>query len=277
VTIRRAFMRSASLAAAAVLALPLVASAQLVPCEAPADAAAIASALAVIERSVDPCGESADLVATVERVRRCAAARYQICTSVGAGRNLFDRPARFRISGRRTITWNPGLRSELDPDRHDGGGEPMLRDPTASLVHELAHAAQDCAGLNPGEHEFEAVRIENIYRRAASLPQRRGYGPDPLPPAMVRTCTSTACTCERPDGALQARASEQSGGNVGGSIESSGDSAPPARAPDAEHAFPGSDYTRGVRPSPFAPSTTVSVHASGAGMPLARLRGERRR
>jgi hypothetical protein len=46
----------------------------------------------------------------------------------------------------------------------------MLRDPTASLVHELAHAAQDCSGLNPGEHELEAVRIENIYRRASGLP-----------------------------------------------------------------------------------------------------------
>jgi hypothetical protein len=229
VTIRRAFMRSVTLVASALLAPPFVASAQLVPCEA-ADAGAIASALAVIERSVDPCGESADLVATVERVRRCAAASYQICTSVTASRNLFDRPATFRISDRRTITWNPELRSELDPDHHDDG-EPMLRDPTASLVHELAHAAQDCAGLNPGEHEFEAVRIENIYRRAVVLPQRRGYGLDPLPPAMVRACTSTACTCERPDGALQARAGEQSGGNVNGSIESSGDSVPPARTP----------------------------------------------
>lgn len=229
-TIRRAFTRSVILVASALSALPLVASAQLVPCETPADAGAIASALAAIERSVDPCGESADLVATVERVRQCAGASYQICTSVTASRNLFDRPARFRISDRRTITWNPGLRSELDPDHHDDDGEPMLRDPNASLVHELAHAAQDCAGLNPGEHEFEAVCIENIYHRAAALRQRRGYGSDPLPPAMVRACTSTACTCERPRGALQARAGERSGANLNGSIESSGD-VPLARTP----------------------------------------------
>jgi hypothetical protein len=230
-TVRRLDVQlSRALAASVLVALPIAAPAQLVPCDDPADTHMITSALIAIEGSVDPCGESADLVATVERVKRCTAARYQICTSVTANRNLFDRPAAFWINERRTITWNPELRSELDADRHDVAGPSMVRDPYASLVHELAHAAQDCAGLNPGEHELEAVRIENIYRRAAALPQRRGYGSDPLPPAMIRGCTATECTCESPDGTLQARAGQRPGEpNASGSVQSSGDSAPPAR------------------------------------------------
>jgi hypothetical protein len=52
--------------------------------------------------------------------------------------------------------------------------------------------------MNPGEHELEAVRIENIYRRAAGLPQRRGYGELALPAQMVRLCGSGACSCAVP-------------------------------------------------------------------------------
>jgi len=230
VTIRHISTLSAGVALATIVTLPLPARAQLVQCDAPTDADAVAAALAAIERSVDPCGESADLVATVERVRHCAAASYQICTSVTANRNVFDRPAVFRGGGRRTITWNPELRSELDPSRRDGDGAPLLRDPVASLVHELAHAAQDCAGLNPGEYEFEAVRLENAYRRAAALPQRAGYGSDPLPPAMVRTCTPADCTCRRPDDAMQARARTPDGAaTVHGGGRPIGDSIPPER------------------------------------------------
>ena len=66
----------------------------------------------------------------------------------------------------------------------------VTRDPTASLLHEIVHAVHDCEGLDPGAHELDAVRIENIYRRAAGLCQRTGYGDVPLPAAMVRVCDS---------------------------------------------------------------------------------------
>jgi len=71
----------------------------------------------------------------------------------------------------------------------------VLRDPAASLLHELAHAADDCRGLNPGEHELEAVRVENVYRRAAGLCQRAGYGDDALPRAFVKECSPAHCSC----------------------------------------------------------------------------------
>ncbi len=168
------------------------------------------------------------MVATVESARRCTGARYQICISSTADRSVFDRAKGFRSSDRRTITWNPELRSALDPG-HGEDWPAMLRDPTASLVHELAHAGQDCAGLNPGEHELEAVRIENIYRRASGLPQRSGYGSRPLPPAMTIGCRPGGCTCERAAGATQARAGAQpDGASVSGGVQSSGDSIPPA-------------------------------------------------
>jgi hypothetical protein len=218
------------LVVSALVTLPVVAAARLVPCDDHADTGSIAAALTAIERSVDPCGESADVRAMLEILKRCAAASYQICTDSTIPRNVFDRPTAFQNSDRRTITWNPGLRSELEPGCDAGTGAPVLRDPTASLVHELAHATQDCTGLNPGEHELEAVRIENIYRRAAGLPQRRGYGEDPLPREMVRTCTPTECSCAGADGVTHARARLQpAGADVSpGPIESSGDSVSPA-------------------------------------------------
>jgi hypothetical protein len=156
-------------------------------------------AIAHIRRSIDPCGESAQIVAVLERFQRCSTARVEIRTSATAVRNLFDRPLGSDGTGLRTITWNPRLRSELergcggDPDR------PVLRDPTASLLHEIVHAAQDCEGLNPAEHEFEAVRLENVYRRAAGLCQRERYGDDPLPRDMRRTCAPGDCPCTSPE------------------------------------------------------------------------------
>jgi hypothetical protein len=172
--------------------------AQLVACSGTPDASSIGRALAAIERSVDPCGESGELRALLAALRRCTRATYEICTDRTTRRNVFDRPAAPRQGTTRTITWNPGLTSELEVGCDDDPGRPVPRDPTASLVHELAHAAQDCQGLNPGEHELEAVRIENIYRRGAGLCQRRGYGDQLLPAAMVKVCTATACPCASP-------------------------------------------------------------------------------
>src|SRR5262249_59504844 len=101
----------------------------------------------------------------------------------------------------------PSCAPALDPG-HGEDWPAMLRDPTASLVHELAHAGQDCAGLNPGEHELEAVRIENIYRRASGLPRRSGYGSPPVPPAVTIGCRPGGGTCEgaRPRTPAPARA-----------------------------------------------------------------------
>ena len=138
----------------------------------------VAAAIRRIETSVDPCGETSTVLAVLERLDGCG---YQIRTSATAERNLFDRDA---------ITWNPELRSELEPS--------CDRDPTASLLHELVHALDACDGRNPGERELEAVRIENIYRRAAGLCQRTRYGNDRLPAAMVRECTRERCTCKVP-------------------------------------------------------------------------------
>jgi hypothetical protein len=138
----------------------------------------VTAALRRIEASVDPCGETATVHALLRKLEAC---RYDIRTSVTAERNLYDR---------RAITWNPDLRSELEPS--------CDRDPTASLLHELVHALDACDGRNPGERELEAVRIENIYRRAAGLCQRTRYGSDPLPASMVRECTPGRCTCTAP-------------------------------------------------------------------------------
>ena len=169
--------------------------AELVPCREPSDARRVAETLARLRRANDPCGESAEVTAVLDALAACQAARYEIRVTRDGERNLFDRPnARDAV---RTILWNPELRSELEP-RCDDGRAAVHREPTASLLHELVHAAHDCAGLDPGQHELEAVRIENIYRRAAGLAQRAGYGGELLPAAMRRTCEPGACSCDVP-------------------------------------------------------------------------------
>lgn len=175
--------------------VPSVAAAQLKPCD--RDAQRIADAVARIESSIDPCGQSAEVLEVIEQVKTCRLAIYEICTDSAAARNVFDRPEVHprRIPPSRTITWNPELRTELEPGCTGDLSAPLERDPTASLLHELAHAAQDCRGLNPGEHELEAVRIENIYRRAAGLCERSGYGDTILPASMVSSCAVTRCSC----------------------------------------------------------------------------------
>lgn len=174
--------------------------AELVPCRQPTDAARVGEALARLRGTADPCGESAEVTAVLDMLAGCRAGRYEICVTADADRNLFDRPnAR---DGVRTIRWNPDLRSELEP-RCAVRATAVHREPTASLLHELVHAAHDCAGLDPGRHELEAVRIENVYRRAAGLPQRAGYGPDMLPALMRRACDPGACPCNVPEGGAE--------------------------------------------------------------------------
>ncbi len=189
---RAAAARRLLMSAILVLSWSTVARAQLNVCA--RDGSAIAAGLVQLEQSVDPCGESAEIHAVIDRVRRCASNTYNLCTDATATRNLFDRPP-FDQMMPRAITWNPSLRTEVELECSADPRRPLLRDPTASLLHELVHAAQDCDGLNPGEHELEAVRIENVYRRAAGLCQRTGYGDETLPPSMVVSCSVGPCLC----------------------------------------------------------------------------------
>ena len=184
--------------AAAVLLFGSVTGArgELMPCRQPPHARRVQEALAQLRATVDPCGESGEVAAILDALAVCRSARYEICVNAAADRNLFDRPNQ---PGRiRTIVWNPDLRTELEP-RCDARPGAVHREPTASLLHELVHAAHDCAGLDPGQHELEAVRIENIYRRAAGLPQRAGYGDAALPTPLRRTCEPGACSCAIPN------------------------------------------------------------------------------
>ena len=201
-----------ALALTAVLSLPQARSqnvgsqnvgSQNVQCE--ADTNSVALAVARLRASIDPCGESGQVLDILDRFERCADSGYRICTSAGIERNVFDRPATPSDGWHTaTIRWNPELRSELGQACESDPTQPLRRDPTASLLHELVHAVQDCDGLNPGEHELEAVRIENIYRRAQGLCQRSGYGDDLLPPHMVKLCSGAGCPCSTPDGPMRA-------------------------------------------------------------------------
>jgi hypothetical protein len=214
---RRFARRSAWLFALAILQLfgfgSTPARSELVSCG--ADGRALDDALMRIRLSVDPCGESAEIRELLDRVERCTDGRYTVCVDPGAERNVFDRPpAENGDALRRTITWNPELRTDLEATCAGDRDNPVRRDPTASLLHELVHAAQDCAGVNPGDHELEAVRIENIYRRAVGLCQRTGYGDEPLPPDMKRLCEPRACSCsipEMPEAAVARMADPQTG------------------------------------------------------------------
>jgi hypothetical protein len=172
-------------------------NAQLVTCS--EDRGAISAALAQLRNSVDPCGQSGEIIAVLDKVERCRGNVYKVCTDASATRNVFDRPTPlFGAPPMRAITWNPGLRTEVEYECGGNVHEPLLRDPTASLLHELVHAAQDCDGLNPGQHELEAVRIENTFRRAAGLCQRSGYGDERLPSSMVVNCPMRPCSCTTP-------------------------------------------------------------------------------
>lgn len=173
--------------------------AQIVACAGGADEHRIAEALARIEASLDPCGESRELRSVLEVLRACPTATYQVCTSGEATRNLFDRPrAAPGERPTRVITWNPGLTSELEDGCDGDRSQPVRRDATASLLHELVHAAHDCLGIDPGDLELEAVRIENIYRRAAGLCQRSSYGDEALPARLRKTCNAEHCPCSAP-------------------------------------------------------------------------------
>lgn len=163
-------------------------------CKAASDSE-VAAALAAIERSADPCGETGAVREVVRQFRRCSLRGLRICADRGSERNFIERAPINERGTPTTITWNPGLRSELEWGCDGDPRRAVRRDPTASLLHELAHAVQDCAGLDPADHEFEAVQIENIYRRANKLCQRTRYGTESLPAEMLVSCEPTDCRC----------------------------------------------------------------------------------
>jgi hypothetical protein len=154
----------------------------------------VVRALSAIEASIDPCGQSPEVSDLLAKFRRCARNAYPVCIDRTAERNSTDR-AQLEGDGRVFITWNPALRTELQTGCGSDPTRIVRRDPTASFLHEIAHVVQDCSGLDPNAHELEAVRIENIYRRAQSLCQRTAYGDRPLPDAMVVECHPGRCTC----------------------------------------------------------------------------------
>jgi hypothetical protein len=183
-------MRLAVAASLVVLLASVAARSELVPCRRPADVVRIAAALERIRGSVDPCGQSPEIVALLDRLGRCSRVRYEICTDPHAARNVFEHADHADEPGR--IVWNPELRSELERGCDGDLARPLLRDPTASLLHEIAHAVHDCEGLNAGAFEGDAVRIENVYRRAAGLCQRTRYGDETLSAA---SCDAGTCRC----------------------------------------------------------------------------------
>ena len=182
---------------------PVVPSSTGNSCNQPFNHAEVVAALADIEASIDPCGESHEISSLLTAFRACAESGYTVCIDRQAERNSTDAaPAE---NGRHVyITWNPDLRTELEPGCHSDPARIVRRDPTASLLHEVAHIVQDCAGLDPNAHEFEAVRIENIYRRSRNLCQRTVYGSHPLPRSMLVDCEPGRCLCTTGDRPLMA-------------------------------------------------------------------------
>src|SRR5262245_37954090 len=178
---RRGALRGLTIA---ILLVGGTANARPVQCEHPADTRQIAAALDAIRRSVDPCGESGQIADVVERFERCAI-RYDVCIDRTASRNLLQLHGPEQTG---TIIWNPELRSELERGCDGDASRAVMRDPVASLLHELVHAVDDCEGRDAASRELEAVRLENVYRRAAGLCQRTAYGDRQLKPGPFSAC-----------------------------------------------------------------------------------------
>src|SRR5262249_14680454 len=89
---------------------PLALLANPLACSRDTDPALVAAASRQIRARVDPCGESGQVIALLNKLEHCATANFEICTDVQSYRNSFDRPDRDR-SFTRTITWNPTLQT----------------------------------------------------------------------------------------------------------------------------------------------------------------------
>jgi hypothetical protein len=155
----------------------------------------VAQVVAEIERAVDPCGGSREVLSVLADFRRCDPSSYRICIDLRSVRNFVDPGIRDEPGHPTSLTWNPELRTELESSCEADPAQPVLRDPAASLLHEIVHVVQACNGLDPGALEIEAVRIENIYRRARGLCQRTRYGRRTLPSRAFVACDRDSCSC----------------------------------------------------------------------------------
>jgi hypothetical protein len=153
----------------------------------------VTAALREIEATIDPCGESPEVVSLLARFRQCVGPSYRICVDQQSDRNFIERGGDGELPT--TITWNPTLTTTLEPECAGDPRRPVQRDPIASLLHEVVHAVQHCSGLDPADHELDAVRVENIYRRARGLCQRTRYGDVALSRALMVACDPGHCTC----------------------------------------------------------------------------------
>jgi hypothetical protein len=209
------------LAVAAGLAFASAASAAG-SCEAASAAGDVGAALKQIEASIDPCGESIEITNVVRQFRICAPRGYRVCRDPESARNFIEPGLHEGIPT--TITWNPELRTELEGGCGTQAEQPVLRDPIASLLHEVTHAVQHCHGLDPTQHEFEAVRVENIYRRAQGLCQRTRYGDERLPVSMTVPCEPGNCHCAPLEDGLRTAARDGNAPATDGSFaEAAGD------------------------------------------------------
>lgn len=207
-----------------------------VECDSPAIRSRVTGLLQEIEKVVDPCGDSGEVGRILAAFRDCEPASYRICVDTRSPRNYVDPGARDERPQPTLLVWNPELRSALESSCDGDHSRPVLRDPTASLLHEIVHLVQDCNGLDPAAHEEEAVRIENVYRRARGLCQRTRYGTEPLPAGAFVACGTDSCGCPRqPPGLLTSpgrhrpglAASDESAANAaraGNGVRASGDS-----------------------------------------------------
>lgn len=175
--------------------LTVAASSAALECDSPAIRERVAYAVQEIETVVDPCGDSTEIGRVMESFRRCDPTLYEICIDTRSPRNYVDPGAREEPPQPTSLFWNPELRTELESSCDGDSSRPVLRDPTASLLHEIVHVVQDCNGLDPAANEAEAVRIENIYRRARGLCQRTRYGAHALPADSFVPCSSHSCSC----------------------------------------------------------------------------------
>src|SRR5262245_41973088 len=108
------------------------------PCARPAAMPAVQAALTTIERTVDPCGEDAQLADVVRRFRHCTTTDVRVCLDPAATRNVTE----YGVEHSTTITWTPALRTELERGCTTDPGRRVLREPVASFLHELVHVVQ---------------------------------------------------------------------------------------------------------------------------------------
>lgn len=166
-------------------ALPVTAQSKIVIEGDAAFVQKVQAAIQAIKDANDPEGELRALIEALEMSANCHVIR-QTDTEQGSHCKPDDpKKEKDRSGTGTTIEWEADSTDLYDTD--------VARDPTAALLHELAHAAAADQGLAtdetvPGpdgpidQDEQYAVVIENIYRDAVNIPERTKYGNRELPP-----------------------------------------------------------------------------------------------